>query len=64
MQKQNPKMTPVEIERIHAEIAKLMAETMKLHAEATKFQRERYWYPVVVACTALGAGLAIAKLLS
>ncbi|WP_144011835.1 hypothetical protein [Vandammella animalimorsus] len=61
---QKPKMTNLEIERIHAEISKLMAETMKLNAEASKLQRERYWYPMVVACTALGAGLAIAKLLS
>ena len=54
-------MTPLEIERIHAEIGKLMAETAKLNAEAAKMTRERVWYPAVVLATAVGAAVAITK---
>ncbi|NLX17608.1 MAG: hypothetical protein GXY45_11680 [Ramlibacter sp.] len=57
-------MTPIEIERTHAEIAKLMAETVKLNTEAAKMARERAWYPVVLMTGALAAGAAIAKLLT
>lgn len=49
--------------KTEAEIGKLMAETVKLNAEAAKFQRERYWYPVMVAATIIGATVAATKLL-
>jgi len=53
--------------KLQAETAKLNAETMKLSAESAKLQRERYWYPVVVATTltaaVIGATAALTKLL-
>lgn len=54
---------PLDILKIEAEIGKLMAETMKLHAEASKMTRERAWYPVVMMATAIGAAVALTKLL-
>jgi len=47
--------------KIEAEIGKLMAETVKLNAEAAKMIRERAWYPAVVLATAIGAAMAITK---
>ena len=53
--------------KLQAETAKLNAETIKLSAESAKLQRERYWYPVVVATTltaaVIGATAALTKLL-
>lgn len=53
----------VDILKTEAEISKLMAETVKLNAEAAKLTRERYWYPVVVTATIIGATVAATKLL-
>lgn len=48
--------------RVDAEIAKLIAESSKLNAEAAKFHPERWWYPVVLMTTAVGATAALMKL--
>lgn len=48
--------------RVDAEIAKLIAESSKLNAEAAKTIRERWWYPVVLMSTAIGATAALMKL--
>lgn len=54
---------PLDILKIEAEIGKLMAETMKLNAEASKMIRERAWYPVVLMLSAVGATVALTKML-
>lgn len=50
--------------KTEAEIAKLMAETVKLNAEAAKMTRERTWFPAIAIATAVGAAMAIIKLLA
>lgn len=50
--------------KTEAEIAKLMAETVKLNAEAAKMTRERAWFPAIAIATAIGAAVAILKLLA
>jgi len=54
-------ISAIEIERIHAEIGKLIAETAKLNNESAKMARERWWYPVFIAGTIMGATAAIVK---
>lgn len=56
--------TPIDIAKIEAEIAKLMAETAKLNAEAAKMTRERAWFPAIAVATAIGAAVALIKLIS
>lgn len=53
-----------EVGKLIAEAGKLLAETSKLNAETAKLQRERYWYPAVVLATAIGATVAITKLVT
>ena len=53
----------MDILKTEAEIGKLMAETVKLNAEAAKMTRERAWYPAIALATAIGAAVAITKLL-
>ncbi|MGB6053725.1 MAG: hypothetical protein WBG17_00650 [Burkholderiaceae bacterium] len=52
----------LDILKVEAEIGRLMAETAKLNAEAAKMARERYWYPVVVAASIIGATVAVTKI--
>ena len=47
--------------RVDAEIIKLLAETSKLNADAA-MTRERWWYPVVLMSTAIGATAVLSKL--
>lgn len=54
----------LDVAKIQAEIAKLMAETAKLNAEAAKMTRERAWFPAIAIATAIGAAVALLKLLS
>ena len=54
----------LDILNTEAEIAKLMAETVKLNAEAAKMTRERAWFPAIAIAGAIGAAVAIVKLVS
>ena len=62
--KSNQKASRLEIAKVEAEIAKLLAETAKLNAEAAKLTRERAWLPAIAMATAIGAVVAVIKLLS
>ncbi|MDO4704744.1 MAG: hypothetical protein Q4A98_00790 [Comamonadaceae bacterium] len=51
-----------EAAKLYEERLKLEAERNKMQIEALKIERERWWYPVMVAATIIGATLAFAKL--
>lgn len=49
--------------KVNVEIARLMAETHKLNANANKFNRETFWYPLVVAIGLVGAVATVTTLI-
>lgn len=48
--------------RVDAEIAKLIAESSNLNSALASFPRERWWHPVVLMATAIGATAVVVKL--
>ena len=58
MMKESAKLRAEEM-KLQAEREKLAAEREKLTIEALKMERERWWYPIVVAITSVGAGAAL-----